>query len=197
MSTRSSLVILTAVCLLCGRASAADPLAPAILARSLANPLTRSAAIQAAVKSPARSLPILLRWIDHPPDLVHVRDLKVGMAEVFGRLRVRKAIPFLVSNIFLNDLPGPAAVWAGTQDEVLGRLPAVRALARIGPEAALALTRAREEKTGDEELAVELAICLTANSKATSLLTDIRNNGLLLMRLSQEGIEFLNRGGSQ
>ena len=85
--------------------------------------------------------------------------LYIGMAEAFGRLKTRDAIPFLVKNITLQYWPASPSVWMKTPEVVRSRLPAVAALVQIGPDAAAALIRTRWVGLSSEErLAVILVV---------------------------------------
>src|SRR5450755_1006053 len=64
----------------CTTGDAKDPLAPDELARALANPGERSAAVERAVGSPARVLPLLLKWTRVPPPNFDENELNISMA---------------------------------------------------------------------------------------------------------------------
>jgi hypothetical protein len=69
------------------------------LAVSLANDTTEEAAIASIVASGRGKVPLLLSWTKKPPPHVLECALDTGLADVFGRLRTKEAIPFLVKII--------------------------------------------------------------------------------------------------
>jgi hypothetical protein len=69
------------------------------LARFLANRETRKSAVEAILTSTSDRGPLLLSWIQTPPALVDRGELYIGLADAFGQLRTRGAIPFLVKYI--------------------------------------------------------------------------------------------------
>ena len=79
---------------------------------------------------------------------------EVGLADAFGRLRTRDAIPFLIANITLQrGLFYRADIWMKTPQVVEGALPAVAALIRIGPEASRSLIRKFPTLSAEDRLA--------------------------------------------
>jgi hypothetical protein len=74
---------------------------------------------------------------NHPPGLNRT-ELFIGLADVFGELRTKEAIPFLIQNISLARWVR-TNIWMKEPDVVQGHLPAVGALIKIGPEASKAL----------------------------------------------------------
>ena len=107
---------------------------PADLARELSEAKTRRLAIDQIVASPATSLPLLLSWVNDPPPGVPARGLVIGLADAFGRLKAKEAIPFLVEHIGLKRYL-EVLEWVPDEEEMERRLPAAAALIRIGPEA--------------------------------------------------------------
>ncbi len=167
---------------------------PESLALALTTGHDRPAAIQEVLRSPTKSLPLLLEWTTKPPSVNHDRLYPV-MAELFGRLQAREAVPFLVSKILVNDLPGPGYVWAGTADEVLGRLPAAKALVRIGPFTLPYLRTAYEASKGDEQFAIALVLCLIGDQRVGQVLASIRADSHILSFNSSYGLAELDRMG--
>ena len=106
------------------------------LADSLANDTTRQAAIASIMASGSSKVPLLLSWARKPPRHVLGCGLDDGLADAFGELKTKEAIPFLIKNIGMYRscgvslgpwLKGPAAIeW---------NLPAVGALVKIGADA--------------------------------------------------------------
>jgi hypothetical protein len=105
---------------------------------------TRPKAIAQIVASKASNVPLLLSWTDKSPSgfgPLEEYHLKIGMAEAFGRLRTKGAIPFLIKNLSLNSFPA-TNVWTRPSEVILHRLPCVAALIQIGPEASRAVIEA-------------------------------------------------------
>lgn len=97
---------------------------------------------------------LLLSWARKPPAGVDKLGLEVGLADAFGRLRTRDAIPFLIANITLQrGLFYRADIWMKTPQVVEGALPAVAALIRIGPEASRSLIRKFPTLSAEDRLA--------------------------------------------
>jgi hypothetical protein len=121
------------------------------LALLLAEESTRSKAIAQIVSSSASSVPRLLSWTNKPPSglgPLEEHDLQFGMAEAFGRLRIKEAIPFLIRNISLNSFP-VTNVWTRSSEVILQRLPCAAALIQIGPEASRAVIQAYGRRSLD------------------------------------------------
>jgi hypothetical protein len=154
------------------------------LAKALAQPDEgdRQKAIDAVVASPRAALPWLLEWshcgrihrkwvCSHPPPEAGIfpDNLVSSMAEIFGRLRIREAIPFLVREIDVETFKlrprGSLPRNAGS--------PPIKALIEIGKEATPDLLRRfAEVKTCDAEdcrmsrLAVVIALANIADPRA-------------------------------
>jgi hypothetical protein len=112
------------------------------LARMLSDENTRESAVSSIVSAGAAKVPLLLSWARTPPPDVDVTYLFVGMADAFGALKSKEAIPFLIKHISIQRGWIPAVdTWMKTPAVVEDRLPAVKALIRIGPDAARALLK--------------------------------------------------------
>jgi hypothetical protein len=111
----------------------------ASIARLLANDGTRKNAVESIVASGDSIVHALLAWAQKPPVGVDKFGLKIELAETFGRLRTRAAIPFLIENITLQPWPSSPNTWMKTAEVIEERMPAVAALVQIGPEASPAL----------------------------------------------------------
>jgi hypothetical protein len=121
------------------------PLADGLaLARSLSSLSgERAEAVKRVIGSPEEALPYLIAWTKKPPEGKEPGNsfLKLSMIEIFGQLRTKEAIPFLVSHISC-DLNVMNTVWMGGPERMASSLPAVKALLRIGPDATPELLRA-------------------------------------------------------
>jgi len=111
------------------------------LARLLANASTRQSAVTSIVAGGSGKVPLLLSWARNPPTEVNENELYIGLADAFGQLQTKEAIPFLIKNIGLNRW-NDVNIWLKTAQVIEERLPAAAALTRIGPEASKALIRA-------------------------------------------------------
>jgi len=100
---------------------------------------TRDAAVQKIVASGNSKARELLEWTQGAPKDVNTYRLYLGLAEVFGQLRMREAIPFLIRNITLEIWPQSPNIWMKSPSAIRGRMPAVSALIEIGKAASLAL----------------------------------------------------------
>jgi hypothetical protein len=116
------------------------------LARALSDPAAREQAVASLVAAGAARVPLLLRWTASPPDNVDAYELKIGLADAFGALRLREAVPFLVKNISI-DRSGLGNTWLKSPEAVEGRLAAAAALIRIGPDAVPAIFLASARPT--------------------------------------------------
>ncbi|HWC99406.1 MAG TPA: hypothetical protein VG456_21755 [Candidatus Sulfopaludibacter sp.] len=111
------------------------------LAHQLASETTQKAAADALAASGQEKVPLLLEWIKTPPfplDDVQLTTFDAGLADAFGALKVKEAIPFLTRNITIRRSPFTLPPWK-TAETVMERLPAVAALIRIGADALKAL----------------------------------------------------------
>jgi len=68
-----------------------------------------------------------------------------------GALRIKEAIPFLIQHISLQSWISSPDVWMKTSEVVEDRLPAVKALIQIGPEAAKTVMGATWDRMGNED----------------------------------------------
>jgi hypothetical protein len=66
------------------------------LARLLASEGTRGSAVGTVLASRGEKIPLLLSWIQNPPRQVDKYELVVGLADIFGQLRTKQAIRFLI-----------------------------------------------------------------------------------------------------
>jgi len=66
------------------------------------------------------------------------------MIEIFGRLRTKEALPFLVEHIAMDE-NAMATIWMKSPQSIAASVPGVQALLRIGPDATPALLRALEK----------------------------------------------------
>ena len=105
----------------------------------LSNDGTREAAVSTIQATGTAMVPLLLSWTRTPPPQVDREGLYAGLAYAFGRLRTQKAIPFLVKHISMQEGFPSVNIWMKSPAVIEGRLPAVKALIQIGPEASKTL----------------------------------------------------------
>ena len=134
MTSRRKFVLFGVACSFADAESTNDE----ALARSLASDSSRASAVAQLESS---RVPLLLSWTAHPPPKVDVYELNIGLADVFGKMRTKEAIPFLIKNISI-DRTRAVNTWMKTPEVIEQRLAAVAALNRIGPDASDAIIRA-------------------------------------------------------
>ena len=139
------LVIALAAAVLGLPSASAQDRATLKLARQLADEGSRETAITQITASPERYAALLISWTLHAPDKVDKQGLYVGLADVFGRLRDKDAIPFLIRNIELRRHVYEVIPWNRSAEAVQESLPAASALIQIGPDASKALMRSYSE----------------------------------------------------
>jgi hypothetical protein len=102
----------------------------------LADPAFRAEAVEEVAARGEAAGRVLMRWTDATPEGVEARELKVGLADAFGRLRYEPAIPFLMRYLDLERWRMTRLnKWMKTAAVVRETLPAADALIRIGPAA--------------------------------------------------------------
>jgi hypothetical protein len=132
----------------------AQTLAPSddALAVMLADDLHQSEIIPKMLPYLETKRSLLLRWTEHPPAGISQLNLFDGLADVFGRLKMQEAIPFLICRIDHTAL----YQWRNkAPDTIRERMPYVKALIRIGVPAATFLERAYSEPlTPDQRILI-------------------------------------------
>jgi len=168
------------------------------LARQLADERTQKAAVQELLASGRQKIPMLLSWINRPPlplDEVQLATFRAGLAQAFGALRVREAIPFLLDHIAVRPSPFTGPPWR-TPETVLDRLPAVAALIEIGPDALNAILNHPSEPCRlDERLARAFVVSRIAStvpdkSSATRYLRSVAGEARLEAYWTDEALRF-------
>jgi hypothetical protein len=147
-------------------------------ARLLANPSTEHPRVYEIIMSGNANVPALLSCARNPPPDVERDQLYVGLSDVFGRLRAKEGIPFLIENIDMcRSMSLCANAWLKA-DYVLKELkPAIMALIRIGPDASRALIHeswARKPR-GDRMAALFVVSQIRGAPEARGFLTSAVN----------------------
>jgi hypothetical protein len=157
------------------------------LATRLADPELRYAAVNSIVDSGGKDLALLLSWTETPPKGVDEWALRVGLADAFGKLRAKEAIPFLVRNIGLERYFVRQAFWTKADSVIVSRLPAAAALIAIGPDASKALIAAPWNKMSvGEHLAAIYTVSRIADPGARDFLMSVHAEG--------SEVEFVEEG---
>jgi hypothetical protein len=165
------------------------------LARRLAGDKTRAVAVNEAVGRGDEMLPRLLSWAETAPPHVDRCGLDIGLAEVFGRLKSKQAIPFLIRNISLRrTCPIDMNPWHQTPDVVEATFPCIAALLNIGPDASTALMRAWESPmSASDRLAALFVIARTSGiPEARQFLTSVLRKADLERFWAEEGLKVLD-----
>ena len=162
------------------------------LATRLATPELREGAVESISDSSGRNLSLLLLWGETPPGGVNPIYLNIGLAEAFGKLRAREAIPFLVRNITLDVTGLSDNIWMKADSVIERRLPAVSALIAIGPDASKALIASPlSEMPLDAHIAAVFVISRIADPAARDFLMSAHPSGAAETRYLQEGLRAI------
>jgi HEAT repeat protein len=163
------------------------------IARLLSNEETRERTVATIQAEGAEKIPLLLSWTRNPPVEVEKSGLRIGLADAFGRLHAKEAIPFLIQNISLQRwLPSPN-IWMKTPKVIEERLPAAAALIRIGPEASKALIAGWEGfGTEDRSAAVFVVSRIKGVPEARGFLSSVLGQATMERHLAEEGIKALD-----
>ena len=164
------------------------------LARRLANGKTRAIAVNAAVERGTTVLPTLLALAATPPPHIDRCELNIGLAEVFGRLRSKEAIPFLIKNIGLRRTCAiDMNPWHQTPDVIEATFPCIVALLNMGPDGSRALMRAWEgPMSAPDRVAALFVVGRTSGvPEARQFLTAVARQADLVRFWAEEGLKVL------
>jgi hypothetical protein len=158
-----------------------------VLADLLASEQTRNQAVDAIAASKESKLPLLLSWTRNPPSGVDSYELKIGMADAFGRLKAKEAIPFLIENIGLmrwwNHRHGPGE----------DNMAAAAALIRIGSDASKAIREIDWDKRKPRDrLAAIFAVSRMIDPEARHFLVEMAEMATWEKDSAQEGIKAID-----
>lgn len=187
---RQSLLISTIFCMV---VSAQVPNALG-LARQLANESTRQNAIAAIVASGNETVPLLLSLTKKPPAQLNQHALFVGLADAFGQLKAKEAIPFLIKNIGLDrELIREPNISMKTAEVIKGRMPAVAALIQIGPAASQALIGTWQKIDRDDELwAIFVVSQIRGVPKAREFLSSVLGEANMERSFAEDGLKAMD-----
>lgn len=161
------------------------------LARRLANEADRKNAISFVAAAKVRAVPLLLNLTKMSVPGVDEHDLQVGLADAFGSLKIREAIPFLLLNI---NLRRPKYIdlepWIKTAEAIEQLCPAVAALISIGPDSSIAAMRAvNQAMTPEEHLAIVFVVSqIRGVPEAKPFLSAIIGRADIERSFAEEGI---------
>lgn len=165
------------------------------LAHSLADEHTREAAIAGISKSDLGTLAIIRSLMETSPTGVDHHGLRVGLADVCGKLRSQECIPFLIKNISIERWHWREMnTWTKTETVVMERLPAVRALVAIGKEASLSIQSAYPNTSSREaRLALLFTITQIDDPDAEGFLQSIKARLSIETRWVDTGLDRLSK----
>jgi hypothetical protein len=164
------------------------------LARLLADQSTRQVTVDSLVNSTDHRAAVLLSLAQTPPPGVNKYALDVGLAETFGRLRTKEAIPFLISNITLQFGGAGPDLLSRDADSIKSGMPAVAALIQIGPEASRALIRAVWKMHDRDRIAAIFVISQSRSvPEARDALHQIMGQTNVERYWAQQGLDRMDR----
>jgi hypothetical protein len=121
------------------------------LATALSNDATEESAVASIAASGRAKIRLLLSWATKPPGYVPQCGLFGGLADAFGELKVKEAVPYLVKNIGVYRSCGVSlAPWLKAPSVIQWNLPAVGALVKVGPDASRAVMAAFSAMESEE-----------------------------------------------
>jgi len=119
-------------------------------------------------------------------------ELHVGMADAFGILGTKEAIPWLLTNLLLwrHNSSRDIKRWIRPSETIEYTFPAVRALARIGPSALGALQQAYyyEARTYETELAIVFTVSRMKDPSVKPFLESVQVDINNLQRFIKEAL---------
>jgi hypothetical protein len=181
------------------------------LARALASDGQRQAAIELIQASGSTKLPLLLSWTEKPPEGLDPYEFTVGLAEAFGKMKTKEAIPFLVRHVGIRRLRGiDMQPWVKVPEVIERTFPAAMALIEMGADASEPLIRAASgeprqveefnprggnyswDHTGnDARLATIFVISRIGGKHAREFLTMALGQANLEREYAQEGLDSI------
>ena len=168
------------------------------IARSLSKKETRETAIDLIEASPDNKLSVLLSWIVKAPADVDRLELYIGLADTFGRMRLKEAIPFLVKYICIPRTPDRPNIWLKSQEAIEQQLPAVGALVRIGSEASNFLIGVPwDERPRAERMAGVFVVARIGDSRARAFLIEALRQPKPERDFAAEGLERIRRANAK
>lgn len=201
MILRVSTILAIAGC----SAAAAQEATQRELARLLANEQTRRDTVAKMTPASGKDeAPLLMSWTRKPPPGVDKYELYIGMADAFGQMKTKEAVPFLIGNIGLRrGRPIDFAPWLKTPKAIEETFPAAAALIQIGPDTSGPLIRAFAEPMTAEDRALAIFVISRMLSRgagipgARAFLTSALGEANREHQWAQEGLDVLNERDKQ
>jgi hypothetical protein len=136
-------------------------------------------------------------------DIIEKHDLYVGLADAFGQLKARAAIPFLIRDISLErPFLGRPNVWFKENQVVESNFPAAAALIGMGSPAASALIRASWGCMTDKDRLITLfavariaAVPANRTAEERNFLHSAIAEAKLERYVSEEGLKHFSNEG--
>lgn len=156
-----------------------QPITPYSLLKLLSNTETSRQGVDLIKSSGSKYVPLLLKWAKNPPkdDIALMGIHRVGLADAFGELKVKEAIPFLLENINMNremlhaDSGGGAE--ARYQADIKNK-PAMTALIKIAELEPMQYAYTQNRLTWREREEVLIVICEIAETKSETYLLSLK-----------------------
>ena len=123
-------------------------------------------------------------------------SLQVGLAEIFGELKVEESIPFLVGHLILRRYEGvDFAPWSKTEPVALRTFPCIQALASIGGNGSKAIIKEyRTRNESEERLAAIFVVAhIPSVPEAIEFLKGVSNPTVLERYYINKGLKLQAR----
>ena len=155
-----------------------QPVTPYSLLKLLSNPETSRQGVDLIKSSGSKYVPLLLKWTKNPPkdDIALMGIHRVGLADAFGELKVKEAIPFLLENIDMNrEVLHSVAMGAEERYQAdIKNKPAMTALIKIAELEPLQYAYRQNRLTWREREEVLIVICEIAETKSETYLLSLK-----------------------
>jgi hypothetical protein len=166
------------------------------LARLLATPGSREAAIDAIRNSASDKIPLLLSWTTTSPRGIGVsrEALYIGLADAFGTLKISAAIPFLIKYISLTRTMSRPNIWWKSEEAILTEFPAMHALVQMGTIASDAIIKTQwVGRSSEERLLAIFAVAQIADPGARDFLARALGEAKTQQDWASEGLRRVDK----
>jgi hypothetical protein len=128
-----------------------------------------------------------------PPAQLNQYQLFVGLADAFGQLKAKEAIPFLIENISLERGLHTVNTSMKTAEVIIGRMPAVAALIQIGPAASQAVIDTWQKIGREDRIwAIIVVSQIRGVPEARTFLSSVAGEANLERLWAEEGLKAIN-----
>ena len=192
----NKLTDLILICVTCCMGLPAQQVTLNGLAGLVADGNTRRQAMSFVSDSRRERIPLLIEMTTGSFPGVNNHNLQVGLAEIFGDLKVEESIPFLVSHLIMRRYEGvDFASWSKTDDGILGTFPCIQALVSIGPPASKAIINEYAARDGSEGrlAAIFVVARVPGVPEAVEFLKGVSNPTFLERYYIKQGLELQTR----